>query len=482
MVRIQVRRDIAANWTSNNPTLLAGEFGYETDTKKYKLGDGTSTWDSLGYANHLSSQQDVTISSLQSGQVLQWNGSAWVNVTPSTGGATDHTLLSNIGTNTHDQIDTFITSKGATNGLASLGADGKVPTTQLPASVVGALEYKGTHDCSGAAYPSNPELGWYYICSVAGTISTVSYEVGDWMVYNGTSWDKIDNTDTETWGGIARPSFDDATEGSFLLLNDNGDNFILQAPEDLPFYMFYKEASVTPESFTVIGVNDFAEDVDFEEGETFWTTTSSGSVSVGSTTVLNVGGWMNRRITATGNDGYIAHRYTSDEDAVEDVAANLQFRILVSGSLTGVTLELHRITNGSSTGSTPLTINPDGKCWINNPTNYRELIGNDSSYHAIEFRLNISGTATSEERQFNIAGMHAYDHYTDYVEVSTISKTDHTHSNYILTPSGLAQGDILFFDGTNISKLTAGQTGQVLITGGSGANPSWSGIDGGSST
>lgn len=47
--RIQVRRDTAANWTSANPTLAQGEIGYETDTDKVKIGDGTTAWTSLGY-------------------------------------------------------------------------------------------------------------------------------------------------------------------------------------------------------------------------------------------------------------------------------------------------------------------------------------------------------------------------------------------------------------------------------------------------
>jgi hypothetical protein len=44
----------------------------------------------------------------------------------------DHTTLANIGTNTHAQLDTFVASKGAANGLASLDGTGKVPTGQLP--------------------------------------------------------------------------------------------------------------------------------------------------------------------------------------------------------------------------------------------------------------------------------------------------------------------------------------------------------------
>jgi len=47
--QIQLRRDTAANWTSVNPTLASGEFGLETDTDQFKVGDGTTAWTSLGY-------------------------------------------------------------------------------------------------------------------------------------------------------------------------------------------------------------------------------------------------------------------------------------------------------------------------------------------------------------------------------------------------------------------------------------------------
>ena len=43
------RRDTASNWTSNNTVLLAGEIGWETDTRKIKIGDGTTAWQSLDY-------------------------------------------------------------------------------------------------------------------------------------------------------------------------------------------------------------------------------------------------------------------------------------------------------------------------------------------------------------------------------------------------------------------------------------------------
>lgn len=47
--KIQFRRDTAANWTTANPVLGGGEVGFETDTTKFKIGDGTTVWASLNY-------------------------------------------------------------------------------------------------------------------------------------------------------------------------------------------------------------------------------------------------------------------------------------------------------------------------------------------------------------------------------------------------------------------------------------------------
>jgi hypothetical protein len=47
--RLQVRRGTASNWTSTNPTLYAGEIGFETDSGRIKIGDGTTSWTSLDY-------------------------------------------------------------------------------------------------------------------------------------------------------------------------------------------------------------------------------------------------------------------------------------------------------------------------------------------------------------------------------------------------------------------------------------------------
>ena len=47
--RITLRRDTSTNWTTNNPVLLLGEPGFETDTSRMKIGDGSSLWNDLPY-------------------------------------------------------------------------------------------------------------------------------------------------------------------------------------------------------------------------------------------------------------------------------------------------------------------------------------------------------------------------------------------------------------------------------------------------
>jgi hypothetical protein len=48
-IQFQFRRGTAAEWIAANPTLASGEMGIETDTDLFKIGDGLTVWNSLGY-------------------------------------------------------------------------------------------------------------------------------------------------------------------------------------------------------------------------------------------------------------------------------------------------------------------------------------------------------------------------------------------------------------------------------------------------
>lgn len=49
MATIQLRRGTAAAWVTANPTLASGEPGFETDTNRLKIGNGSTAWTSLLY-------------------------------------------------------------------------------------------------------------------------------------------------------------------------------------------------------------------------------------------------------------------------------------------------------------------------------------------------------------------------------------------------------------------------------------------------
>jgi len=111
---------------------------------------------------------------------------------------------------THAQIKGLVdddpipsAEKGSANGVAELGADSKVPTSQLPDAIVGAMNYKGvwnanTNSPSLSSSGGGGDQGDYYKVSVAGSTSIdgiSSWEIGDWIINNGSTWDKIDNSE-----------------------------------------------------------------------------------------------------------------------------------------------------------------------------------------------------------------------------------------------------------------------------------------------
>jgi hypothetical protein len=94
------------------------------------------------------------------------------------------------------------TEKGVANGVATLDAGGKVPASQIP--MQGDLNYQGTWNAS----TNTPTLtssvgtkGYYYVVDVAGSTNLngiTDWNIGDWAIFNGSVWQKVDNTDAVT--------------------------------------------------------------------------------------------------------------------------------------------------------------------------------------------------------------------------------------------------------------------------------------------
>jgi hypothetical protein len=99
------------------------------------------------------------------------------------------------------------TQIGAANGVAPLGSDSKLPTSYLPDSILGGVNFQSVYNASTntPAVPAaaSGNKGWYYVTSVAGTYtpgtgSPVPLEVGDWLLSDGTAWSRVDAQDAVT--------------------------------------------------------------------------------------------------------------------------------------------------------------------------------------------------------------------------------------------------------------------------------------------
>jgi len=177
-------------------------------------------------------------------------GSGTANLTAST--TIPNTDITGLGTaSTKDA--------GVALGVATLDGSGTVPISQLPSAVLGALSYQGTWDASSNTPTLTSSVGtkgYYYVVNVAGSTNLngiTDWKVGDWAVYNGTAWQKVDNTDAVTsvngYTGTVVLGYGDITTGvvpvanggtgvtsssgaNSVVLRDANQNFAVNAIDD----------------------------------------------------------------------------------------------------------------------------------------------------------------------------------------------------------------------------------------------------------
>lgn len=257
-MRIQIRRDTALNWYNANPVLYSGEFGYETDTKKLKIGTG-SNWNSIDYFvyedTNLTNLNDVTITSPANGDFLRYNGSAsvWINdpinlATDTVGDYVSHlvqgtglTIINNSGEgstptigvtpNTYDAygsasivasdligevetiyetIDLLTTTDIAESGNLYFTSQRAIDATVLSYDAVGSASVAEI----SAVNQANSYTDGRFTAVTLDDISNVSASTpssGDFLKWNGTAWvnDEI-NLGTDTTGNY----MSDLTQGT----------------------------------------------------------------------------------------------------------------------------------------------------------------------------------------------------------------------------------------------------------------------------
>lgn len=128
LIRMIQRRDTAANWSSANPVLEAGEFGYDTTNKVVKIGDGSTRWNAL--------------TAITGSNVTVGNGT----ITIKQGGVTKGTFTVNQSGSTTIELEKGgTTAWGDITGKPQIGS-GTVTFKDAGGTQIGAVPLNSTED------------------------------------------------------------------------------------------------------------------------------------------------------------------------------------------------------------------------------------------------------------------------------------------------------------------------------------------------
>jgi len=154
-VQIQIRNGTASAWTSANPTLAVGEMGAETDTGRFKIGTGSTAWNSLGYSVGVSSKGTYSgATQYYVNDIVLYNSSSYICILAS---------LGNLPTN--GTYWNLLVQAGAVSSVAQTFTGGIVSVSGSPITGSGtlALTVAGTsggvpYFSSGSAWASSAAL------------------------------------------------------------------------------------------------------------------------------------------------------------------------------------------------------------------------------------------------------------------------------------------------------------------------------------
>lgn len=158
-VRFTLRRGTAAHWTASNPTLHDGEPALETDTDKWKTGDGVTPWNSLAYMP--GSRTDAELAEF----VRDTIGTALTNganITITVSDGSDTITIAFTGDLPFANIQQIATAKVLGRFTAGTGDIEELPTTGTGNVVMSvAPTFTGTASFVAAAFSSNVTVGGF---------------------------------------------------------------------------------------------------------------------------------------------------------------------------------------------------------------------------------------------------------------------------------------------------------------------------------
>ena len=193
-VRIQVRRGTSSEWTSANPVLAAGEMGVETNTNKFKFGNGSSTWTALSYAaadtaaiGEISQDAIDTALSMGAGLTKTYNdGANTITISVDSAVVATVAYVDSAVSGVSNSLSGYLENgdRGTANGVASLNAQTKILESELDLDGI-ALNIATTGSISGETI-STPELVATDITS-GGQIDANNVVISGNLTVTGTS-------------------------------------------------------------------------------------------------------------------------------------------------------------------------------------------------------------------------------------------------------------------------------------------------------
>jgi hypothetical protein len=169
VTQIQIRRGTASQWTSANPTLAAGEQGYETDTGKMKIGNGSTAWNSLAYAitGAVGTVTSITAGTGLSGGTITGSGTIAIDTATTVDVSTAQTLTNK--TLTAPVINLALNAQTGTTYTFALTDNGKLVTASNGSAQTYSIPTNGT-----TAFPIGTQINIIQIGSGQVTIQAAS--------------------------------------------------------------------------------------------------------------------------------------------------------------------------------------------------------------------------------------------------------------------------------------------------------------------
>jgi hypothetical protein len=427
---IQIRRGTAAQWVSTNSTLSSGEWGYETDTGRFKVGDGITAWNSLDYAA-------VTPDSFSQG--------TGIGLTTGTNGSTLSIAVTGISSSLVTDFNSAVEAIVATGslnvenimdivgtglvGVSGIGIDYQDNSNQIVISVTGIQSSQiNNFDSSVSGLLPITDLtegtgigitnvGTDFTISVTGIPSSL---VSDFS----TAVSNIVDTTLAAGTGIA-------------LVYNSGTNELTIATTGVSYVGHTHSLS------EVTDVTASAAEVNYLDGSTPGTGVAGKAVVLDSNlNITNIGSITTTGNITVGGDLVVQGTTTTVNSTVVEIGDNI---VRVN-------------TSGLNTGGFEVYTGTDYKQAVWNVSNNRWEFTGGNIYTSGNFVGNLTGNA------------------------DTVTSGVYTYQTGVVTSTMILNGTIVDADinssaNINVQKLASGSTGQVLQVSSTGII--WGGIDGG---